>query len=31
MLNLLGAKVEEFGDSRSSRHAAYDGRLPGLV
>lgn len=31
MLNLMGMKVDEFGESRTSKHAAHDGRLPGLV
>ena len=31
MLNLVGAKVDSFGDSKTSKHAAYDGRIPGLV
>jgi hypothetical protein len=31
MLNRMGAKVDSFGESKSSKHAAYDGRLPGLV
>jgi hypothetical protein len=30
MLHRMGAPVGEFGDSKSSKHAAYDGRLPGL-
>lgn len=31
MLNLMGMPVEEFGDNLTSKNAAYDGRLPGLV
>jgi len=31
MLNLVGARVDHFGDSRTSKHAAHDGRVPGLV
>ena len=31
MLQRMGAKIEEFGESKSSKHAAYNGRLPGLV
>jgi len=31
MLDRVGVKVEEFGDSRKSKHAAFDGRLPGLA
>lgn len=31
MLNRMGAKVDEFGNSKTSEHAAYDGRLPGLA
>jgi len=31
MLDRMGVKVEEFGESRSSKHAAFDGRLPGLA
>ncbi|MFN3649837.1 MAG: DUF1552 domain-containing protein [Armatimonadota bacterium] len=31
LLDRIGAKVDAFGDSRSSPHAAYDGRLPGLA
>ncbi len=31
MLDRMGVKVEAFGESRTSKHAAYDGRLPGLA
>ncbi|HEV3029384.1 MAG TPA: DUF1552 domain-containing protein, partial [Planctomycetota bacterium] len=31
MLDRMGVKVDSFGDSRSSKHAAFDGRLPGLA
>jgi len=31
MLDRMGVKVEEFGDSRVSKHAAFNGRLPGLA
>jgi hypothetical protein len=31
MLDRMGVKVESFGDSRSSKYAAFDGRLPGLA
>jgi hypothetical protein len=31
MLDRMGAKVEEFGESRTSKHAAFNGRLPGLA
>jgi hypothetical protein len=31
MLDRMGVKVDTFGDSRSSKHAAFDGRLPGLA
>jgi hypothetical protein len=31
MLRRMGATVDSFGDSKSSKHAAYDGRLPGLA
>ena len=31
MLDRMGVKVEEFGDSRLSKHAAFNGRLPGLA
>ena len=31
MLDRMGAKVGEFGDSKSSKNATYNGRLPGLV
>jgi hypothetical protein len=27
----MGVKVTRFGESQSSPHRAYDGRLPGLV
>jgi hypothetical protein len=30
-LNLLGVPTQRFGDSHTSKHQAYDGRLPGLV
>jgi hypothetical protein len=30
MLNLVGAPTERFGDSHTSKHQAYDGRLPEL-
>ncbi len=30
MLNRMGVKADEFGNSRTAEHAAYDGRLPGL-
>jgi hypothetical protein len=31
MLERMGAKVDEFGESKTSKHAAYKGRLPGLI
>ena len=31
MLDRMDVKVDSFGDSRSSKHAAFDGRLPGLA
>lgn len=31
MLRRMGLEIDEFGESRSSRHAAYGGRLPDLV
>ena len=31
MLDRMGVKVDAFGDSRSSKYAAFDGRLPGLA
>jgi hypothetical protein len=31
ILDRLGAKSDGFGDSRTSKNQAYDGRLPGLV
>jgi hypothetical protein len=31
MLNRMGVKTDEFGNSRTAEKAAYDGRLPGLV
>jgi hypothetical protein len=31
MLDRMGAKVDSFGESRTSKHAAFDGRLPGLA
>lgn len=31
MLDRMGVKVEEFGESRTSKHAAFNGRLPGLA
>jgi len=31
MLDRMGVKVDAFGESRSSKHAAFDGRLPGLA
>jgi hypothetical protein len=31
MLDRMGVKVDEFGESRTSKHAAFDGRLPGLA
>jgi hypothetical protein len=30
MLDRMGLKVDAFGESRTSKHAAFDGRLPGL-
>ena len=31
MLDRMGVKVDAFGESRTSKHAAFDGRLPGLA
>jgi hypothetical protein len=31
MMNRMGVKADAFGDSKTSEHAAYDGRLPDLV
>lgn len=31
MLDRMGVHVDEFGESRTSKNAAYDGRLPDLV
>jgi hypothetical protein len=31
MLDRMGVKVDAFGDSKTSKNAAYDGRLPDLV
>jgi hypothetical protein len=31
ILNLLGVRATQFGDSQTSKHRAYDGRLPGVV
>ncbi|MEZ0265172.1 MAG: DUF1552 domain-containing protein, partial [Phycisphaerae bacterium] len=31
MLDRMGAKVNEFGDSKTAKTANYDGRLPGLA
>ncbi len=31
MLNRMGAKLDRFGNSHTSKDAAYDGRLPGLA
>jgi hypothetical protein len=31
MLDRMGVKVDSFGDSRTSKYAAFDGRLPGLA
>ena len=31
MLDRMGVKADEFGESRTSKHAAFDGRLPGLA
>ena len=31
MLDRMGVPVDEFGDSKSSKFAAFNGRLPGLV
>jgi hypothetical protein len=30
MLDRMGAQAEGFGNSTTSKHAAYNGRLPGL-
>jgi hypothetical protein len=31
MLDRMGAKVDSFGESHTSKHQRFDGRLPGLV
>jgi hypothetical protein len=31
MLDRMGAKVDEFGESKASKHAQFNGRLPGLA
>jgi hypothetical protein len=31
MLDRMGVAVDSFGDNKSSKHAAYNGRLPGLA
>ena len=31
MLDRMGVKAGEFGESKVSKHAAFDGRLPGLA
>jgi hypothetical protein len=31
MLERMGAKVDSFGESKTSKHSAYNGRLPGLI
>jgi len=31
MLNLMGVKADQFGESATSRFQQYDGRIPGLV
>jgi len=31
MLERMGVRVKSFGNSATAKHAAYDGRLPGLV
>ncbi len=31
MLDRMGVKADEFGNSRTSKNAAYNGRLPGLA
>lgn len=31
ILDRMQVQVDEFGDSKSSKHAAFDGRLPGLA
>lgn len=31
ILDRMGVRVKEFGDSRTSKMAGYDGRLPGLI
>lgn len=31
MLNRMGSKADSFGESKTSKNAAYNGRLPGLV
>jgi hypothetical protein len=30
MLDRMGARLDAFGDSKTSKYAAYNGRLPGL-
>jgi hypothetical protein len=31
MLDRMGAKAKTFGESATSKNAAFDGRLPGLA
>ncbi len=31
ILDRMGVRVKQFGDSHTSKHAGYDGRLPGLI
>jgi hypothetical protein len=31
MMNRMGVPVKEFGNSHTSKHAAFDGRIPGLA
>lgn len=31
VMNLMGVRTEQFGDSATAEHRAHDGRLPGLV
>ena len=31
MLNRMGVKTDHFGESQTSKHAAYNGKLPGLI
>jgi hypothetical protein len=31
MMNRMGVETNQFGNSQTSKHAAFDGRLPGLV